>query len=560
MDVKRIVLFSSLAIVTYLLIIQWNEDFSQQEDLIQAPEFQEISSRSSSADSFDEEDAVLELSDPDAHLLESSEEAAATVAAATNLVRVTTDTLDVRINPRGGDLVYAALLNHKARVDSDNPFVLLQDNQQRHYVVQSDVAGLGNTRRIQLEPEFSEYELGETEDQLEVRLLGEVEGVQVAKVFTFFRGKHSVQVDYELVNQSDQALEPSFIGLLKRDNSPDPSQGEFLGMSAYLGAAFSTEEQRYEKVSFRDISRSGFQEYSQGGWAALLQHYFISAWIPNQQETSFFSTRTDRAGNNIVGFRGQEQRLNPGETLTLGATLFIGPKIQSEMGALVDHLELTVDYGWLWFIAQPLFWLLDWFHGFVGNWGVAIILVTVVIKLLFFKLSATAYRSMANMRRVAPKLAQIKEECGDDRSKLSQRMMELYKKEKINPMGGCLPILVQMPVFIALYWMLLESVELRHAPFMLWIADLSMKDPYFVLPILMGVSMYLQQLLNPTPPDPMQAKIMKMLPIIFTFFFLFFPAGLVLYWLVNNILSILQQWYITRKIEKEDAAKQATRS
>ena len=559
MDVKRIVLFSSLAIVTYLLIIQWNEDFSQPEEVVQAPELRQSTPLAESQFG-DDEDATLELSDPRAGFPEPTSSPSSEQHEASGLVRVTTDTLDVRINPRGGDLVYAALLQHKTRVGSDNPFVLLQDNEQRHYIVQSDVAGLGNQRRIQLQPESFEYELLDGQDQLEVRMTGEVEGIEVAKVFTFHRGQHHVRVNYELNNLSENTANPSFIGLLKRDNSPDPSQGEFLGMSAYLGAAFSTEEQRYEKVSFRDIRRSGFQEFSEGGWAAMLQHYFISAWIPDQNQTSFFSTRTDRADNNIAGFRSADFNLEPGQQMTLGAYLFVGPKIQSEMAALAPHLELTVDYGWLWFIAQPLFWLLDWFHGFVGNWGVAIILVTIVIKLLFYKLSATAYRSMANMRRVAPKMVQIKEECGDDRQKLSQRMMELYKKEKINPMGGCLPILVQMPVFIALYWMLLESVELRHAPFMLWITDLSMKDPYFVLPILMGVSMYLQQKLNPTPPDPMQAKIMKMLPIIFTFFFLFFPAGLVLYWLVNNILSILQQWYITHKIEKEEAQKNAARS
>lgn len=557
MDVKRIVLFSSLAIVAYLLIIQWNEDYSQPEEVVQAPELHQQSTLPGS--DLDEADATLELSDRSPPELDTAAPPEASDNS-TSLVRVVTDTLDVRINPRGGDLVYAALLEHKTRVDSDNPFVLLQDNAQRHYIVQSDVSGLGNERRVQLQPESYEYQLAEGDDQLEVRLLGEVDGIEIAKVFTFFRGEHKVTVDYELANNSDRQANPSFIGLIKRDNSPDPSQGEFMGMSAYLGAAFSTQEKRYEKISFSDISGSGFQEYSEGGWAAMLQHYFISAWIPPQDQTSFFSTRTDRSGNNIVGFRSSEQSLQPGSNLTLSASLFIGPKYQSEMKEVAPNLELTVDYGWLWFIAQPLFWLLDWFHGFVANWGVAIILVTVVIKLLFYKLSATAYRSMANMRRVAPKMTRIKEECGDDRQKLSQQMMELYKKEKINPMGGCLPILVQMPVFIALYWMLLESVELRHAPFMLWIADLSMKDPYFVLPILMGISMFLQQKLNPTPPDPMQAKIMKMLPIIFTFFFLWFPAGLVLYWLVNNLLSILQQWYITNKIENEEKAKEASKS
>lgn len=556
MDVKRIVLFSSLAVVAYLLIIQWNKDYQQQDIQAQAPQIQQQAPSGNSV--AENEDAALELTDSSDTSLVSSTPAPA--QSSDKLVSIKTDTFDLRINPRGGDLVYAALLQHKTRVDSDHPFVLLQNDQQRHYVVQSDISGLGNQQRVELTPEQQHYELAEGQQELKVRMTGEVDGVKLTKIFTFTRGSHLIQVDYQVNNQSDRVINPSFIGLIKRDSSADPSQGEFMGMSAYLGGAFSTAEKRYEKVDFDDIQRQTYQTNSQGGWVAMLQHYFLSAWIPVPEENNFFSTRTDRNGNNIVGFKGAERSIAPGEVASLSASTYVGPKIQSDMKDVAENLDLTVDYGWLWFIAQPLFLLLDWIHGFVGNWGVAIILVTVLIKLAFYKLSATAYRSMANMRRVAPKLTRIKEECGDDRQKLSQAMMELYRKEKINPMGGCLPILVQMPVFIALYWMLLESVELRHAPFMLWIADLSMKDPYFVLPILMGVSMFLQQMLNPTPPDPMQAKIMKMLPVIFTFFFLFFPAGLVLYWLVNNILSILQQWYITHKIESEDKAREKAAS
>ena len=553
MDVKRIVLYSSLAIVTYLLIIQWNKDYLQPDTQVATPEIQSSSDHFAGEDREGSTDQMLDLADPDAQPLTSVRPQ--TTQTNQQLVRVKTDSLDVRINTRG-DLVYAALLQHKTRVGSDQPFVLLQDDEQRHYTVQSYLIGLGNQQRLHLQPEQWQHELAEGENQLQVRLHGEVNGIELTKVFTFERGSHRVNVEYQVNNQREEALATSFIGLIRRDGSPDPSQGEFLGMSAYLGGAFSTDETRYEKVSFRDIQRSGFNQNSMGGWAAMLQHYFISAWVPPQDQVSFFSARMDSARNHVVGFRGQELEIQPFTQASLNADLFIGPKVQSEMRDVAPHLNLTVDYGWLWFIAQPLFLLLQWFYAFVANWGLAIILVTVVIKVLFYKLSATAYRSMANMRRVAPKMQRIKEDCGDDRQKLSQAMMELYKKEKINPMGGCLPILVQMPVFIALYWMLLESVELRHAPFMLWIADLSMKDPYFILPILMGVSMFLQQLLNPTPPDPMQAKIMKMLPVIFTFFFLWFPAGLVLYWLVNNILSILQQWYITHKIEAEDREKE----
>lgn len=548
MDVKRIVLFSSLAVVAYLLMLQWNTDYQQHDVQTQAPQVQQLATNNNSVI---EDDEILQLGEPN-NLIENLQP---TTSTAQNLISVKTDMFDLRINTKGGDLVYAALLSHKAKVNSDEPFVLLQDDQQRHYVVQSDLSGLGNKQRLILTSTQNAYVLEQGQDQLQVQLKANVEGVKLTKTFTFTRGSHLIKVDYQLNNQSDRVLNTSFIGLIKRDTSADPSQSESMGMKAYLGGAFSTDEKRYQKIDFDDIKNKGFKADSVGGWAAMLQHYFIASWIPPQDQSSFFSTRTDRAGNHLVGFNGAEVNVEPGQTTQLSADIYVGPKIQEDMKAVAPNLELTVDYGFLWFIAQPLFWLLDFIHGFIGNWGFAIILVTVAIKAAFYKLSATAYRSMANMRRVAPKLTRLKEECGDDRQKLSQAMMELYKKEKINPMGGCLPILVQMPVFIALYWMLMESVELRHAPFVLWITDLSMKDPFFVLPIIMGASMFVQQLLNPPPPDPMQAKIMKLLPIIFTFFFLFFPAGLVLYWVVNNLLSILQQWYIMQKIEKDDQEK-----
>lgn len=548
MDVKRIVLFSSLAVVAYLLMLQWNTDYQQHDVQTQAPQVQQLATNNNSVI---EDDEILQLGEPN-NLIENLQP---TTSTAQNLISVKTDMFDLRINAKGGDLVYAALLSHKAKVNSDEPFVLLQDDQQRHYVVQSDLSGLGNKQRLILTSTQNAYVLEQGQDQLQVQLKANVEGVKLTKTFTFTRGSHLIKVDYQLNNQSDRVLNTSFIGLIKRDTSADPSQSESMGMKAYLGGAFSTDEKRYQKIDFDDIKNKGFKADSVGGWAAMLQHYFIASWIPPQDQSSFFSTRTDRAGNHLVGFNGAEVNVEPGQTTQLSADIYVGPKIQEDMKAVAPNLELTVDYGFLWFIAQPLFWLLNFIHGFIGNWGFAIILVTVAIKAAFYKLSATAYRSMANMRRVAPKLTRLKEECGDDRQKLSQAMMELYKKEKINPMGGCLPILVQMPVFIALYWMLMESVELRHAPFVLWITDLSMKDPFFVLPIIMGASMFVQQLLNPPPPDPMQAKIMKLLPIIFTFFFLFFPAGLVLYWVVNNLLSILQQWYIMQKIEKDDQEK-----
>lgn len=299
----------------------------------------------------------------------------------------------------------------------------------------------------------------------------------------------------------------------------------------------------------KDIDKGNLKENVSGGWVAWLQHYFVTAWIPNKSDNNIVQTRKDSQGNYIIGFTGPTLEVAAGGKAETSTMLYAGPKIQSKLKELSPGLELTVDYGILWFIAQPIFWLLQHIHSLLGNWGWSIIVLTMLIKALFFPLSAASYRSMARMRAVAPKLASLKEQFGDDRQKMSQAMMELYKKEKINPLGGCLPILVQMPVFLSLYWVLLESVEMRQAPWMFWITDLSIKDPFFILPIIMGATMFIQQRLNPTPPDPMQAKVMKLMPIIFTFFFLWFPAGLVLYWVVNNVLSITQQWYITRSIE-----------
>ena len=322
-----------------------------------------------------------------------------------------------------------------------------------------------------------------------------------------------------------------------------------MGLHPFLGAATTQPDDHFTKFTFADMAEEPFKAQIPGGWMAMIQHYFLSAWVPNADQTNTFYTRVTASGFNIAGFTSPAIVVDPGNTGTVGAEFYAGPKNQNRLKEISPYLELSVDYGWLWWIAQPLFWLLTKIHGLVGNWGVAIILLTVLIKAAFFKLSATSYKSMANMRRVTPKMQDIREQYADDKQKQSQAMMELYRKEKINPMGGCLPILVQMPVFIARYWTLMESVELRQAPFILWIKDLSVMDPYFVLPLLMGASMFCMQLLNPPPPDPMQAKIMKWMPVVFTFFFLWFPAGLVLYWVVNNLLSMAQQYVITKQIE-----------
>ncbi|HDZ46482.1 hypothetical protein LCGC14_0087880 [marine sediment metagenome] len=552
MDVKRLLLLIPLAVLAYLLVVQWNQDYGQP-NYDSTPEMTQRSNTVPSSDIDDGNGLAVPSSSPQQSAVnEGISGDSESETASRDFIAVTTDVLDVRIDPHGGDIVYAALPQHKLTLDSDRNYVLLSDNDNRSYVARSGLQLDGQASRIAFTPENSEYRLGDNDDQLSVDLTAEVNGVDVIKRLTFERGSYAVNVNYYLANNSDAPVSARFIGQLARDNSPDPSSGVAMGMSSYLGAAYSTPDARYEKIDFGDIqSRSFENREAQGGWIAIIQHYFVSAWAPQQDQQNLYYVTTDSSNRNVVAFAGPTSSIAAEGEATLGATLYMGPKVQENLEQVAPNLRLTVDYGWLWFIANPLFWLLDQIHDIVGNWGWSIVLLTLLVKTILFPLSAKAYKSMARMRKLGPEMQRLKEMYGDDRQKMSQEMMKFYQKEKINPLGGCLPILIQMPVFIALYWMLLESVELRHAPFMFWIQDLSVKDPYFILPILMGISMFVQQMLNPTPPDPMQAKIMKMLPIIFTFFFLWFPAGLVIYWVVNNIISVAQQYYITRKIEND---------
>ena len=552
MDVKRLLLLIPLAVLAYLLVVQWNQDYGQP-DYDSTPEMTQRSNAVPSSDVDDGNGLAVPSSSPQQSAVsEAIPGDTESETSSRDFIAVTTDVLDVRIDPHGGDIVYAALPQHKLTLDSDRNYVLLSDNDSRSYVARSGLQLDGQASRIAFTPENSEYRLGDNDDELSVDLTAEVNGVDVIKRLTFERGSYAVDVNYYLANNTDAPVSARFIGQLARDNSPDPSSGVAMGMNSYLGAAYSTPDARYEKIDFGDIqSRSFENREAQGGWIAIIQHYFVSAWAPQQDQQNLYYVTTDSSNRNVVAFAGPTSSIAAEGEATLGATLYMGPKVQDNLEQVAPNLRLTVDYGWLWFIANPLFWLLDNIHDIVGNWGWSIVLLTVLVKTILFPLSAKAYKSMARMRKLGPEMQRLKEMYGDDRQKMSQEMMKFYQKEKINPLGGCLPILIQMPVFIALYWMLLESVELRHAPFMFWIQDLSVKDPYFILPILMGISMFIQQMLNPTPPDPMQAKIMKMLPIIFTFFFLWFPAGLVIYWVVNNIISVAQQYYITRKIEND---------
>ncbi|WP_251975814.1 membrane protein insertase YidC [Salinicola avicenniae] len=554
MDLKRLLFVIPLAVLAYLLIMQWNQDYGQNVVNNPAPEVAASSSGSNDSDDGNALSAPTTRSDA-AGPVEDGMPAGAEPAQDSNLIRVQSDVLDLRINPNGGDIVYAALFGHDQALDSDTPFVLLSDNNVRSYVAKSGLQIDGHSGRLNFQAEQQSYSLGDNQDSLNVDLHGSVNGVDVIKRFVIDRDSYAVKVEYRLDNESQQPVTARFIGQLARDQSDDPTNGSGVGMHSFLGAAFSSPDEHYGKVDFEDIRNGDFQNRDvKGGWVAIIQHYFTSAWVPNADQQNLYYGNVDNRDRTVAAFAGPNQTIEPGQQQTLAATLYVGPKVQSRLEAVAPNLELTVDFGWLWFLANPLFWLLEKIHSIVGNWGWSIVLLTVCVKIVLFPLAAKAYKSMARMRKMGPEMQRLKEQYGSDRQKMSQEMMKFYQKEKINPLGGCLPMVIQMPVFIALYWMLMESVELRHAPFILWIQDLSAKDPFFILPIIMGATMFLQQLLNPTPPDPMQAKIMKMLPVVFTFFFLWFPAGLVIYWIVNNSISILQQWFITKKVLNDDAS------
>ncbi len=550
MDIQRSILLVALAIVSYLMVLQWNEDYGQAA----IPATASTTVSGNQAAGLPDVPASNAADDVPTANTEANPQLAAPAAVSDELIRVKTDVLELAIDPKGGDIVQLTLPQYPRRQDRpDVPFQLFDNGGERTYLAQSGLIGTNapdkSSGRALWSSAQRSYAMADGQDQLVVELNYAEAGVNYVKRFSFERGQYDLKVDYKIDNQSGQAWSGNFYAQLKRDNSADPSSTTATGTATYLGAALWTAEEPYKKVKMGDMDEKSLRETVQGGWVAWLQHYFVTAWVANKDDNNSVQTRKDSQGNYIIGFTGPQLSVAAGASAETGAVLYAGPKIQEHLKQLSPGLELTVDYGILWFIAQPIFWLLEHIHNLLGNWGWSIIVLTIIIKLAFFPLSAASYRSMARMRAVSPKLQALKEQFGDDRQKMSQAMMELYKKEKINPLGGCLPILVQMPVFLALYWVLLESVEMRQAPWMFWITDLSIKDPFFLLPIIMGATMFIQQHLNPTPPDPMQAKVMKMMPIIFTFFFLWFPAGLVLYWVVNNVLSIAQQWYITRQIE-----------
>ncbi|VFM95657.1 MAG: YidC/Oxa1 family membrane protein insertase [Candidatus Kentron sp. G] len=463
-------------------------------------------------------------------------------------IRVRTDVFDLLIEPDGTGIYQLNLLAYpESQKAPDIPFQLLLRGLGNYFVAEAPL--FGSDPALHQPPRFRaeryDYRLPEGEDTLEVRLFWDSgDGLGVVKVMTLRRGSYTVDVSYEITNAKEEPVAVRLHGKLTR--YPPPGESGLFRLPTYTGGVVSNAADPYEKIDFSDMAEQDLNHTAQGGWIAMIQHYFIGSWIPDANAMNQYYTSKK---NNLYTIGVSTDKIIPaGGRGTIGMRSYLGPKIQDDMEAVAPNLSRTVDYGWLWLISQPLFWLLQKIHAVVGNWGWAIIILTIIIKLAFFHLSATSYKSMAKMRKLQPRMLKLRDTYKDDKVKMNQRLMELYKQEGVNPLGGCLPIAVQIPFFIALYWVLLESVELRHAEFIFWLSDLSTHDPYFVLPLAMGLTMFLQQKLNPTPPDPVQAKVMMALPFVFTVLFLFFPAGLVLYWLVNNTLSIAQQWVITRRI------------
>jgi YidC/Oxa1 family membrane protein insertase len=552
-DFQRYALLGGIFLVLFLLLLEWNKFSALQQPIkktetLGSGDFSNATHRESVGDSAD--------NNIDGEIPQRATESAPVVSSASNsgLISVRTDVLNLKIDLLGGDVVMVSLPAYLADIENPEiPLELLNRNNELLYISQSGLIGPNGTDRPGFRPlyktEHASYVMEENQQALVVDLkLPRENGVDITKRFVFSRGEYLMDVRYLVNNLGNKPFEASFFGQIKRDNTVPKNTA--TGLQPFLGAATTTAEENYKKMDFGDIEKNSFKESVEGGWVTMVQHYFISAWIGDKDKENSFSIR--KLKNEpvyIMGYTGPSETISAGSSGELGGSFYAGPKNTKRLEEISPFLDLTVDYGWLWWVAKPIHQVLQFIYPYAQNWGWSIVVLTILIKIILFPLSHKAYISMGHMRKVAPKMAALKEQCGDNRQKLQEEMMKLYRTEKINPLGGCLPMLLQMPVFIALYWVLMESVELRHAPFIGWINDLSVMDPWFCLPILMGISMYYQQKMNPAPPDPMQAKIMQYLPVIFTVMFLWFPAGLVLYWLVNNIVSMIHQGYINKLTE-----------
>lgn len=561
MDWKKSLNIAAIGFVAWLLIIEWSNfqdnvasQMPAQESAVTIPEFQVPTRENESVNTLSAELPVLE----------QATEVVIETPVDARLVTVTTDAIEVTLDTLGGDIVQVKLLNHLTKMleDGGEPFTLLTRTASNEYIAQSGLIGKNGTDtregRGVYSASASEYSLEPGQSSLNVDLTLNQNGVRLVKRFSFSRSDYVIGVSYLINNSSYDPWEATFYGQIKRD-SHEPLVESSGGVQPYLGAALREVDKNFAKHDFSDIEEESVKGSIEGGWVAMVQHYFVSAWVPPGDQTNNFSLRK-LSGQDVYlfGFTGEKIKVPAGAFGEYTAQFYVGPKDQATLEELAEYLELTVDYGFLWMLAKPIFAAMKFIHSVVGNWGWSIILLTIGIKILLYPLSAASLRSMAKMRSLQPKMERLKETYGDDRPKMSQELMALYKKEKVNPAGGCFPMLLQMPVFLSLYWVLLESVEIRHSPWIFWIDDLSAKDPFFILPLVMGASMLLMQKLQPMPTDPTQAMVMKIMPIAFTFFFMIFPSGLVLYWTINNLLSMFQQWYVNRQLANASAAAKKT--
>jgi len=538
MESQRSFLLIGLAMVGFLLWQQWQLDYGPQPVASAATSEQ----TSTDLDMPSSDDVPVATSDGQ-RLIASS-------GRGGKIISVVTDTLILSIDTKGGDVVSANLAKFPKEEGSEEFYSLLKPNGDKLFIAQSGLIGRDGTDS-KARPTYTvakdSYKL--QGDTLTVPLtLNTPEGLQVTKNFVFTRDSHKIDVRYDIRNNSSTPKQLQQFGQLKQ--SMLEQEGSMF-MPIYRGGAYSTEEDKYQKYPFDDMLDSNLKEKTVAGWAAMIEHYFVSAWVPPQEQTNKLFSVIKQNTNGVIGFTGESVIIQPGETGQINSILYLGPKDQDTLAGIARGLDLTVDYGFLFMISQPLFSFLQFIQSLVGNWGFSIIIITIVVKGAMYPLTKKQYESMAKMRALKPKMDALKERYGEDKQKMQKAMMEMYKKDKVNPMGGCFPLLLQMPIFLALYWVLLESVELRHADFIFWITDLSAKDPFFVLPVLTGLSMYLLQKLQPmTMTDPMQQKIMQFMPVAMSLFFFIFPAGLVLYWLISNLITLIQAKIIYASMEK----------
>lgn len=557
MDTLKTVLIATLLFLSYLLWQEWNNTFPSHID-----NNSNIIEQERAGDKSDNiKNSVVPVVSYDTKKSSSISNASSSYnndgnssSAFSNqkLITVTTDLVEYKINPVGGDIVGVKLLKYNKSEEDKSPEVLLNNNPKTLYIAPNGLTGKNGpdtpTKRAEYSYNKLNYDLSDlNNNQIKVDLFLN-NNIKVVKSFVFTKDKYEVDINYNITNNSDKNWDGFLFSVLKRKDVENDSGSMFMP-SAYMGLAAYNTQEKFHKIAINKLTDGPKSWETKNGWAAMVQHYFLSTWIPNNNDVYQYTASDNKDGSYSVSLVSPNITVAPNTTVNKNIQFYAGPELTENLSALAEGLDRTVDYGILWPIAKVIFWGMKQIYNAVGNWGWAIILITLVIKALFYKLASSSYRSMAKLRLLAPKVEQLKRKFGDDREKMGKAMMELYKKEKVNPLGGCLPMLVQLPFFIALYWVIIESVELRQAPFALWITDLSARDPYFILPILMGISMFGQQKLSPAPADPSQAKVMMMMPVFFTALFLYFPSGLVLYWVVNTIASIAQQWLITRSVE-----------